>query len=151
MISSHLDGLPDTIPLLIVGSGPVGISLALELDSLGQPVVMLESGVDAADDKIQDLSAADFANPARHDDMSIAVARRLGGTSNLWGGRCRPYDRIDFEARPAMGGELWPIAYSDIAPHFAKASDYLSSGNPVFALPPGHEVSTDKSLSLIHI
>ena len=147
MISSNLDGLPDTIPLLIVGSGPVGISLALELESLGQPVVMLESGVDAADDKIQDLSAAEFADPARHDDMSIAVARRLGGTSNLWGGRCLPYDPIDFEARPAMGGELWPIAYSDIAPHFAKASDYLSSGNPVFALPPGHEVSTDKSFT----
>ena len=73
MISSSLDGLPDTIPLLIVGSGPVGISLALELDSLGQPVVMLESGVDAADDKIQDLSAADFADPARHDDMSLSL------------------------------------------------------------------------------
>ncbi len=100
----------------IVGAGPAGLSLALELARLGRRVLVLESGGDGAEPEAQALSDAHIADPARHDAMAIAVARRLGGTSNLWGGRCLPYDSIDFEARETVGGALWPIGHDEIAP-----------------------------------
>jgi choline dehydrogenase-like flavoprotein len=100
----------------VVGAGPVGLTLALELARRGRRVLVLESGGTASDPRTQALSEADFAEPNAHDDMRIAVARRLGGTSNLWGGRCVPYDPIDFADRPGVLGPLWPIRLEDIAP-----------------------------------
>jgi choline dehydrogenase-like flavoprotein len=64
--------------------------------------------------------------------MGVAVARRLGGTSNLWGGRCVPYDPIDFAERPGLVGPLWPIGPGAIAPHYEAACRYANCGSPVF-------------------
>ena len=82
MISSSLEGLGDSVDTVIIGSGPAGLTLAMELARHGRPSVILESGVTSAS-AAQDLAAATIVDPSRHDDMSIAVARRLGGTSNL--------------------------------------------------------------------
>ena len=49
----------------------------------------------------QALSQAENLDPATHHAPEITVARRLGGASNLWGGRCLPFDPVDF-ARPAL-------------------------------------------------
>ena len=105
MISDTLEGLGEhRHDVCVIGSGPVGIALALELERLGRTVLVLESGGLTAEPEAQSLSNAHIVDPARHDDMRIAVARRLGGTSNLWGGRCLPYDPIDFEPRVVVGG-----------------------------------------------
>jgi choline dehydrogenase-like flavoprotein len=122
------------IDTLIVGSGPAGITLALELARLGRPSVILESG-DARPSDAQALSDAELVDPAAHDDMRIAVARRLGGASNLWGGRCLPLDPVDFRPRDFAGGTRWPIAYEDIAPYYDAACRYAGCGAPVFAAP----------------
>jgi choline dehydrogenase-like flavoprotein len=116
MIRSSLSGASATNhETIIIGSGPAGLTLAMELARLGRPSLVLESGV-AAPGAAQELSAADIVDPSRHDSMSVAVARRLGGASNLWGGRCLPLDPIDFEPRAFTGGARWPIGYEDIAP-----------------------------------
>ena len=86
MIRDDLDGLKEaTHDICIIGAGPVGISLALECARLGRRVLLLESGRNGVDENAQHLSDAQIVDPARHDSMRIAVARRLGGTSNLWG------------------------------------------------------------------
>lgn len=127
----------------IIGAGPAGITLALELAARGRPSLVLESGRDAAS-AAQDLSAADIVDPAVHDDMSIAVARRLGGASNLWGGRCMPLDPCDFEPRPFAQGARWPIGYEDIAPYYPAACRYATCGEPVFEAPmPGVRAAND--------
>ena len=100
MICKTFDGLTDaSYDVCIVGAGPVGICLAVELDNLGFSVLVLESGRRAADPYIQQLSDADIVRPDIHDDMCIAISRQLGGTSNLWGGICVRFDPIDFAER----------------------------------------------------
>jgi len=119
---------------IVVGSGPAGLTLAMELARRGRPTLVLESGVDRPS-AAQDLSAAEIVDPARHDDLSVAVARRLGGTSNLWGGRSMPLDPVDFVARPYANGARWPIGYDDLSRYYASACGYVGCGEPAFTLP----------------
>ncbi|HEY0314928.1 MAG TPA: GMC oxidoreductase, partial [Sphingomonas sp.] len=132
MLIDGIDGLGGVRrPLVVVGSGPVGLALATDLAGRGFPVLLLESGGIASDPAVQALSAATLVEAARHDDMSVAIARRLGGSSNLWGGRCVPYDPIDFEDRPVVQAR-WPIGFDDIAPFISRAVEATRSGAPVF-------------------
>jgi choline dehydrogenase-like flavoprotein len=134
MIRARLDGAEARAhETIVVGSGPAGLTLAMELARRGRPTLVLESGLDRPS-KAQDLSCAEIVDPARHDDMRIATARRLGGTSNLWGGRSMPLDPVDFVARPFAGGVRWPIGYDDIAPYYATACRYVGCGEAAFAL-----------------
>jgi choline dehydrogenase-like flavoprotein len=125
---------PETRETCIIGSGPAGITLALELARLGRPSLLLESGAAKAG-AAQDLSRAEIVDPAVHDDMSIAVARRFGGASNLWGGRSMPLDPVDFAVRDYCAGARWPIAHEDIAPFYETACRYTTCGAPVFDAP----------------
>jgi choline dehydrogenase-like flavoprotein len=124
----------EPIDTLIVGSGPAGVTLALELARKGASCTVLESGRDGVS-AAQALSDAEIVDPRLHDDMSIAVARRFGGASNLWGGRSMPLCPVDFEPRPFACQTRWPIAYSDIAPWYDVACRYAHCGAPVFEAP----------------
>ena len=136
MISTSLTAPPIADhDICIVGSGPAGLVLALEAARLGKRVLVLESGSARPDRLQQGLSDADIVDPLRHDDMSIAVSRQLGGTSNLWAVRCQPFDPIDFEARPEFAEATWPIGHADISPYYEKAVDYLTAGANVFRAP----------------
>lgn len=134
--------------IAIIGSGPAGISLALELERLGVSSIILESGLVCGSVKHQELAAAASIDPNRHDDMRIATARRLGGTSNLWGGRCLPMDPIDFAGSEAFRSAEWPIRLSDLEPHFASAAEYLDCGAPIFCEPTSITSTTNTSFHL---
>ncbi|WP_162561401.1 GMC oxidoreductase [Methylobacterium terrae] len=119
------------------------MSLALELRRFGLSALVLESGGTRPEPFTQDLSGADLTDPDRHDDMSIAVARRFGGTSNLWGGRCLPFDPVDFRPRPGMPD--WPITLADLTPFLPTACRLVSCGEPVFEAPiPGIRAADDR-------
>ena len=100
----------------VIGSGSVGTSTALALAARGFRVLVLESGGQGPDPAAEDLARAENLRPDNHFEPHTAVARRLGGTSNLWGGRCVPFDPIDFRARPWLGLPAWPITEADLAP-----------------------------------
>ncbi|MDE2364044.1 MAG: GMC family oxidoreductase [Hyphomicrobiales bacterium] len=142
--------IPDSVDICIVGSGPAGLTLALELERLGRRSLVLESG-DRGAGPAQSLSAAEIVDPRRHDDMSIAAARRLGGTSNLWGGRSVPLDPVDFEPRAFACGARWPFAYEELEPWYRAACAYATCGEPLFESPfDGVSVVSDEfSLSRI--
>ncbi|MDF0543242.1 GMC oxidoreductase [Sphingobium sp. H39-3-25] len=118
-------------PVCVVGSGPVGLALAADLARQGVDTVLLESGGTGFLDPVQGLSAAELVDPARHDEMVVAVARQLGGSSNLWGGRCLPYDPVDFMQRDYVDAG-WPIGYDAIEPYMARAVAATCSGAPVY-------------------
>src|SRR4029077_994854 len=86
----------------IVGAAPAGITLALELAGAGHSVALIESGSDSFDAEVQQLGDAVLEDPA-HMPMSQATRRQLGGASNVWGGRCVPFDQIDFQSRQIAG------------------------------------------------
>lgn len=121
--------------LCVIGGGPVGIVTALALCGRGFRVLLLESGGTRPRAEAQALSEADNLNPGNHHAPHITVARRLGGASNLWGGRCLPYDPIDFRARPWLGLAAWPIAEADLALWLGPACAALGAGAPVYREP----------------
>lgn len=136
MIYPSFDAAPlGNYDLCVVGSGPGGLVVALEAARAGKRVLVLESGGEGPDARQQSLSDASFTDPTRHDPMAIAVARRLGGTSNLWAARCQPFDPIDFEDRPGLHGPLWPVSYEEIRPFYTAALDYMAAGEDVFHAP----------------
>jgi hypothetical protein len=119
--------------LVVIGSGPAGIVTALEAAKHGIDVLLIESGTQKYQRALQDLSAAAAWDPARHAPMPIAVRRQVGGTSTIWGGRCVPYDPIDFENRPFVDATPWPVSYDEIAEHFQRACDWLVCGRSMFS------------------
>ncbi len=121
--------------ICVIGAGPVGIVTALELADKGFRVLLLESGAKAATPEAQNLQTAENLSPDHHHDPRTSVARRLGGTSNLWGGRCLPHDAIDFQNRPWIDQTAWPVSEADLAPYLEKACTQLSAGHAVFRKP----------------
>ena len=111
----------------IVGAGAAGITLACELDGSGIDVLLLEAGgerLDAAasDDQYGGSAVAPHPHPREF--------RRVvfGGTTGTWGGRCVPFDPIDFEKRDYISGSGWPISYADVARHYPRALEYCDAG-----------------------
>src|ERR1700722_8052989 len=149
MIFDHLTTRDDAIDVCIVGSGPVGMALALEFESVGCGVVVLESGQIRVDPGLAEDSRAVIVDPRRHAPMKIAVCRAFGGTSWTWGGRCVAFDQVDFSARAHVPHSGWPIGKCDVEPWYGKASEYLHCGDPTFISPPlracdlGADVSVD--------
>lgn len=122
----------------VIGSGPVGLATALRMAGRGLRVMVLESGGEAADARAQSLSEAENLRPDNHYPPVTTVARRLGGTSNLWGGRALPYDPVDFAQRPWLSPELaagWPVAHAELMPYVADASAFVAAGQPVYEAP----------------
>jgi len=118
--------------IAIVGSGPAGIVIALELARRGRRVTLIESGRSGVDAAAQALGDAEIVDPARHVAMNLATRRQVGGTSNIWGGRCVPYDSVDFAERPWIPDSEWPIGFDEVARYHARASEWFLTGAPVF-------------------
>ncbi|MBW4329918.1 GMC family oxidoreductase [Stakelama sp. CBK3Z-3] len=117
----------------VIGAGAAGIVLALELAGAGLDVVLLEAGGTAFDSASQDFYRAHSVEPASHGTIDMFRRRVLGGSTSVWGGRCIPFDPIDFEDRPWIAHGRWPIGYADVADHYARALDYADAGPAHFA------------------
>jgi choline dehydrogenase-like flavoprotein len=115
----------------IVGAGPAGIALALELARAGHRVILIESGGESFSAAAQRLGDTAGGDPA-HAPMSLATRRQIGGASNLWGGRCVPFDPIDFQPREIVGEARWPVGYDELQVYFARACEVCVCGDAVF-------------------
>lgn len=111
----------------IIGAGVAGITLALELEKRGIDACMLESGGFAPDDATRDLYRGEgiglpyqFADGCR--------GRFFGGSSNCWGGWCRPLDPWDFERRDWIDHSGWPFGLNELAPYYERTHGLLKLG-----------------------
>lgn len=80
----------------VIGGGPVGVVTALEFSKHGARVLLPESGGTGPSRAAQSLSAHENLRPRTHHDHEIVVARLLKDASSLLGGRCLPFDPVDF-------------------------------------------------------
>lgn len=112
----------------IVGGGPAGITLAMRLASHGFDVLLVESGKLKHDKVAQSLSKGEVADMRLHSPPDRYRPRRFGGGTTLWGGRCVPFDPIDFETRSWMPASGWPIGYDDLEPYYAEANALCEAG-----------------------
>ena len=118
----------------IVGAGAAGITLALELsESPGLNVTLLESG-GYKENRSTSLFPVELINPANHYPIDEARTRLLGGTTSVWGGRCIPYDPIDFEFREYMPFSEWPVPYGEIEQYHTRAHGYCQCGEYSYEL-----------------
>lgn len=114
--------------VVIVGAGPAGITLALELAGAGLDVALLESGGEDFDPDTQALHDGRVTGNDVIDLMAMRL-RFLGGTTNHWGGHCLPMDAIDFSRRPLSGLSGWPFDRAALEPFYARAHDWLRLGD----------------------
>jgi choline dehydrogenase-like flavoprotein len=111
----------------IVGAGAAGITLACELDGAPFDVLLIEAG----GLKPAAQASADYggAAAAPHPDPSQFRRFVFGGTTGIWGGRCVPYEPIDFERRDYIANSGWPIGYGEVARFYPRALEYCDAGN----------------------
>jgi choline dehydrogenase-like flavoprotein len=116
------DCLPQSLEadVCVVGSGPVGITLALALSRGNARVILLESGGRKAEPALQDLNRS--TNIGRnHNGINIGRYRAFGGNSSVWGGQILPFNPIDFVRRDWVEASGWPISFDDLKPYYDKA------------------------------
>jgi choline dehydrogenase-like flavoprotein len=112
----------------IIGGGVAGITLAMELDKKGIDVVLLESGGFNPDDDTRDLYRGEDVGEWKYNFADGSRSRFLGGSSNCWGGWCRPLDPWDFEKRDWVAHSGWPFGLSELAPYYERTHALLKLG-----------------------
>ena len=125
------DGTVLSPDLAIIGGGPAGISLALALADRPISILLLESGGMEFDSATQGLYAG-AETGLRYLALDGSRLRFLGGSTNHWGGWCRPLDLIDFEKRDWLPHSGWPFMRKEIEPYFARAQSLVEAGPFVY-------------------
>lgn len=131
MIQSADNIVRDTVvhaDICIVGGGPAGITLALELAPTGKSILLLESGSDTPSDAAQALNAGEVVDEVLHSPPDKYRQRVLGGGTSIWGGRCVPFDPIDFQERPWIDNSGWPLSYDEVERHYPAANAWCEAG-----------------------
>lgn len=112
----------------VVGGGAAGISLALSLSGQGLKIVLLESGKVRDHAPTQALYAGEVADERLHSPADKYRERRMGGSTVTWGGRCVPFDPIDFETRSQVPDSGWPLSFDDLLPFYPEANALAEAG-----------------------
>jgi len=118
--------IASNVGVCIIGSGAAGITLACEFDRCNFKVLLLEAGNRGASEEMQDYYRGAATPP--HPPPSEYRRVSFGGTTGIWGGRCVPFDPIDFERRDYIANSGWPISYHEVARHYARALEYCDAG-----------------------
>ena len=113
--------------ICIIGGGAAGIALAREFIGQSYQVCLLESGGLDLDEVTQSLYTGENIG-IPYFPLGESRARYLGGSTNVWGGTCRPLDDIDFENRPWMPYSGWPFAKTELVPYYERAQKVCGLG-----------------------
>lgn len=117
-----------TTQVCIVGTGAAGIPLALEFENSDIQVLLLEAGNYKEEKRHQAQYGGTVSNDDMHSPTDKYRQRCFGGSTQTWGGRCMPFDPIDFEQRDYIPNSGWPIDFNEVEPYFAPANAYLEAG-----------------------
>jgi choline dehydrogenase-like flavoprotein len=119
----------------VVGAGAAGIALAVSLAEAGLDVDLIESGGFEPEDTTQALAFAKVDGL----DMYTARLRYFGGTTNHWGGWCRPLDPFEFEAHPWIPDSGWPITRRELDPYYEKAREVIGLPHAHYRFDPAEQ------------
>lgn len=139
--------------VVIVGAGPAGISLALELAKTPLRIALLEAGGldDPGAEAIELFSGDNVGLPYA---LASSRQRFFGGTSNHWGGWCRPLDAYDFDQRDWVPMSGWPIDLHDLEPWYRAAHAVLEMDDLTYdadgQLAPGALLPADQASGFVN-
>jgi choline dehydrogenase-like flavoprotein len=150
------DGGRVTADVCVIGTGPAGATVAAELANRGVDVVVVEGGGQRYQARQAETYRADIdGGDGAHDPTEAVRQKRLGGTSQVWGGRCAPLDELDMGPREWLASPGWPLSAADLAPHYRRAQRHLQAGEyeysaaaaglPTAPLPPSGELDVEST------
>lgn len=113
--------------LCIIGAGAAGITIAREFSERRYRVILLESGGFDMDKASQSLYEGENIG-LPYEDLHKIRSRYFGGSTNCWGGWCRPFDNIDFEKRDWIPYSGWPFTRATLDPYYERAHDICGVG-----------------------
>lgn len=114
--------------LCILGGGAAGIAVALEYLESGRSVILVPGGGPGQTADGIDLYRGKVSPKGSHEPLEENRIRMWGGTTTVWGGRCVPFDPIDFEERSWIPNSGWPIKHDDLKGYIAKANQLSEAG-----------------------
>lgn len=122
-----LEGAP-AFDVGIVGSGPAGAALGLDLVTRGHRVLMVEAGARRERGSAPRVLLDGYRVGGGDYPVASSRYRGPGGTSNLWLGACPRLHPLDFQPNAyTPEGAAWPIQYADLAPYYDRAERTLRS------------------------
>ncbi|UVT21229.1 MAG: GMC family oxidoreductase [Nitrospira sp.] len=139
-----VNGLPKIADFCVVGSGPAGMTVALELGDYGRSVILLEGGGLNRSAESQEIYKGDVIGDP-YFELDSARLRYLGGTSGHWGGHCLPLAEIDFQKKEGFEDAYWPIEKNALDPFLGKALSILEIPEPP------HDVVVDREFGIRQI
>ncbi len=120
----------------VVGAGPVGLTVALELEAAGLQVCVLESGSEDGVERQEPL-AGEVAGDSWYPDLAEARARGLGGTAQLWVAELAPNVRglrlgrlsaKDFAPHEHAAWSGWPFDLGELEDYYERAAALFAVG-----------------------
>jgi choline dehydrogenase-like flavoprotein len=119
--------------LCVIGAGPAGIAIVERLRNSGLQICLVESGGIDPEVSTQSLyRGSSIGHPYYR--LDTCRYRLFGGTSNRWGGWCRPLDPQDFEQRDWIPWSGWPIGSQALEPYYAETARLFRLNSPSFEL-----------------
>ena len=107
--------------LCIIGAGAAGITLALEFCNQPMRVCLLEGGQIDYSENIQSLYKGEYIGRLPYPSLDATRSRFFGGSTNFWGGWCRPLEEIDFQQRSWVPYSGWPFTKAELDPYYERA------------------------------
>jgi choline dehydrogenase-like flavoprotein len=135
--SATLGDLRESAPfdVCVVGSGPAGTLLGIQLARAGLRTVIVEAGVNPAELAREPRYAELGSGTVSGDLMYPLVASRIlmpGGTTAIWTGNTPRLLPIDFERHAyTLPDAGWPVTYAQLEPYYCRAERALGvAGDP---------------------
>lgn len=144
------DGTELEAEICIIGAGAAGITIAREMIGLPLKVIVLESGGLSLDLDNQRLYQGENIG-LPYSDLHTIRSRYFGGSTNCWGGWCRPFDPIDFEARDWVPHSGWPFGKETLDPFYDRAHTLCSVGPNTYDPDDWKDEMEERDLSLINV
>jgi len=110
----------NNFPVIIFGSGPAGMTIALELEKKNISSIIIEAGDSEYSEDSQELYNGKIIGDNLI-DLSSSRLRQLGGTSGHWGGWSKPMEAYNFKK--------WPIKKETLDPYKKKTCSILDIKN----------------------
>ena len=118
--------------ICIIGGGPAAISLALSFLNQHSKIIILAGGSWKEKSRHRELNKGIIDPAGSHEPLEENRRRVFGGGTSVWGGRCVPFDPIDFEKRSWVPHSGWPITYDQVEQYFERSLQFCEAGENNF-------------------
>jgi choline dehydrogenase-like flavoprotein len=116
----------------IIGAGAAGITIARSLAATQLRVCLVESGGFEFDSQTQALYEGESVGQA-FAPLDATRLRFFGGSTNHWGGFCRPHEEEVFARRDHVAESGWPFGLSVLQPFYDEAQKICELGDVAYA------------------